>query len=75
MNIETICGLFSIVTALISIIGVAVKINRAIVLLESAVERLGESENNQKIKNINFERRLNSVEKRLIYLERRNYSE
>lgn len=75
MNIETVCGLFSIITALISIVGVAVRINRAIVLLESAVERLGESENNQKIKNTNFERRLNSVEKRLIYLERKNYSE
>ena len=75
MNIEIICGLFSIITALISIVGVAIKINRAIVLLESAVKRLGESESNQKVKNINFERRLNSVEKRLIYLERKNYSE
>ena len=40
MSLEAICGLFSAVTALISIIGVAVKVNRAIVLLEAAVDLL-----------------------------------
>ncbi len=42
MTIELLCGLFSIITALISIVGVALRINRAIILLETAVKNLTE---------------------------------
>jgi len=42
MTVELLCGLFSIITALISIVGVALRINRAIILLETAVKNLTE---------------------------------
>ena len=42
MTVELLCGLFSIITELISIVGVALRINRAIILLETAVKNLTE---------------------------------
>lgn len=75
MTVELLCGLFSIITALISIIGVALRINRAIVLLEAAVKRLTEHSEEQKAKNAQLERKLVSHDRRITHLERSNYSE
>ena len=70
MSLEAVCGLFSIVTALISIIGVAVRVNRAIVLLEAAVDRLNENAKEQKAKNTRLEQKLATCERRVAFLER-----
>ena len=74
MTIELLCGLFSIITALITVIGVALKINRAIVLLEETVRRLDAQGKEQKTQNARFERKLSGCERRITHLERSNYT-
>ena len=75
MTVELLCGLFSIITALISIIGVALKINRAIILLEAAVAKLEGQNESQNLITARTERKLSSLERRITHLERTGYNE
>ena len=55
MTWEIVAGVTALIATVISVLSVAVKINRTLVLLEAAVERLGKLTEAQNEKNKSFE--------------------
>ena len=62
MTWEIVAGVTALIATVISVLTVAVKINRTLVLLEAAVERLGKLTEAQNEKNRSFEKRLSGCE-------------
>ncbi len=69
MSWEIVTGIFSISAAFISVVTIAVKINRALVLLEAAVERLDRHVLAQKALNERHDELLTALDKRVLLLE------
>lgn len=69
MTWQIAVGFFTILSALISVVTVAVKVNRAIVLLEAAVKRLNDHASSQEKLNERIDKQLHSIDRRLILLE------
>ena len=69
MTWEIVAGVTALIATIISVLSVAVKINRTLVLLEAAVERLGKLTEAQNEKNKSFEKRLSGCDRRLLVLE------
>ena len=69
MTWQIAVGFFTISSALISVVTVAVKVNRAIVLLEAAVKRLDEHAASQEKLNERIDKQLHGIDRRLILLE------
>ncbi len=69
MTWEILTGLFSLSAALISAVTIAVKINRALVLLESAVEQLDRHVFAQKELNERYDEALSRLDRRVLLLE------
>ncbi len=71
MSWEILTGLFSLSAAFVSVVTIAVKINRALVLLESAVERLDRHVLAQKELNERHDEALARLDRRVLLLESR----
>lgn len=69
MTWQIAVGFFTILSALISVVTVAVKVNRAIVLLEAAVKRLEEQAASQEKLNERIDKALHGIDRRLILVE------
>ncbi len=69
MSWEIVTGIFSLTAAFVSVVTIAVKINRALVLLESAVERLDRHVLAQKSLNERHDELLTRLDKRVLLLE------
>ena len=69
MTWQIAVGFFTILSALISVVTVAVKVNRAIVLLEAAVKRLEEQASSQEKLNERIDKSLHGIDRRLILVE------
>ena len=69
MTWQIAVGFFTILSALISVVTVAVKVNRAIVLLEAAVKRLGDHASSQEKLNERIDKQLHGIDRRLIIIE------
>ena len=72
MTWEIVVGVFTLATAFISAVTAAIKVNRAIVLLEEAVKRLDERDEKQTLINECVEDRIRELETRIIRLETQN---
>ncbi len=71
MTWEILTGLFSLSAAFISVLTIAVKINRALVLLEAAVARLDRHVMAQKELNERHGEELARLDRRVLLLENR----
>ena len=69
MTWEIVAGVTALIATIISVLSVAVKINRTLVLLEAAVERLGKLTEAQNEKNKRFEKRRSGCGRRLVVFE------
>ena len=74
MTWEIVAGIFTLVAAFISVVSAAIKINRAIVLLESAVNELKKHTQTQDEQNLRTHEMLDRIDRRVVRLETRNAS-
>ena len=75
MTWEIAVGLFTLVSALISVMNVVVKVNKTLTSLESAVNRLNVSMEKQSNKNREIFDELDDHNLRLVLLEKSNKNE
>ena len=72
MTWEIVAGILTLLAAFISVVSAAVKINRAIVLLEAAVRELKEHTKAQDDKELRAAERLDRLDRRVVRLESRS---
>ena len=72
MTWEIVAGIFTMLAAFISVASAAVKINRAIVLLEAAVKELKEHTKAQDDNELRTAERLDRIDRRVVRLESRS---
>lgn len=70
MTWQIVVGIFTMLSAFISVVTVAIRVNRAIVLLEAAVKQLDNHVNYQEKLNRSIEKRLYAIERRVFILEK-----
>lgn len=69
MMVETVISIFAVIPALIAIMGVVVKVNRTLTMLDDSVKQLTVFMEKQSSRNHNFGRQLTEHEIRLARLE------
>ena len=71
MTWEIVVGIFTMIGAFVSVVSAAVKINRAIVLLEAAVNELKQHTKAQDEQNLRTSEKLERLDRRVLHLERK----
>ena len=74
MTWEIVAGIFTMLASFIAVVSAAVKINRAIVLLEAAVKELKKQTQTQEDQNKRTSEKLDRIDRRVIRLETKNTS-